>query len=64
MTRKKFSGITSKPDFCQAIYQSFKNQQASSSAILTAGEEQNNGKQGITLFLKLSFTLYHLIHYT
>ena len=45
--RMKFRGITSKPDFCQAIYQSLKNQQANSAAILTAGEEQNNGEKGI-----------------
>ena len=38
--RKKFKGITSKPSFCQAIYISFKNQQANAASILTAGEEQ------------------------
>ena len=38
--RKKFRGITSNPSFCQAIYISFKNQQASASSVLTAGDDQ------------------------
>merc|ERR1711915_806445 len=42
--RKRFKGIVARPDFCQAIYQSFKNQQANSAAILTAGEEQPTGR--------------------
>jgi len=38
--KKKFRGITSNPAFCQAIYISFKNQQASASSVLTAGDDQ------------------------
>ena len=43
--RKKFRGISSQPAFCQAIYQSFKNQQANSAAIITKGEEQQGYNQ-------------------
>ena len=44
--RKKFRGITSNPSFCQAIYISFKNQQASASSVLTAGDDQTgNGTE-------------------
>jgi hypothetical protein len=37
--RRKFKGITSKPKFCQAIYQSFENHQAISGEDLTVMEK-------------------------
>jgi len=38
--KKKFKGITSNPEFCQAIYIAFKNQQSSANSVLTAGDDQ------------------------
>ena len=37
--RRKFKGITSKPNFCQAIYQAFENHQAMSGEDLTDTEK-------------------------
>ena len=44
LLRKKFRGITSNPTFAAAIHQSFANQTANSTALLTAGDVEHYGE--------------------
>ena len=49
LLRKKFRGITSNPTFAAAIHQSFANQTANSTALLTAGDVEHYGEDSRTI---------------
>ena len=53
--RKKFKGISRRPSFCRTIYQSFKNQQSNSAAIVNTGEDLQGEEKIVALFLLLVY---------